>query len=264
MATSPTFYLPGTSYLHRLHPLSKLTFSLASAVIIFGGPGGWLSAFFPGLFAMLLLWRADLAGRVTRTVFRLLLPFAVVLFLVHGFFSPQNQTTMLSLGPFTLGQEGLSFAFLIVIRLAATLAASLLLMISTHPAHLIQSLVEIGLSHRLAYLLGSPLLLLPQMVARVQVIQSVQQARGLETQGKFFQRVRALFPLVAPLVFSALVDVEDRSLALEVRGFNAPNQKTSLMELDDTRAQRAARWAMLFLAGIFLLIGVWWRVYGNH
>jgi len=264
VSTSPTLYLPGTSYLHRLHPLSKLTFSLASAVIIFGGPGGWLSAFFPGLLAMLLLWRADLAGRVTRTIFRLLMLFAMILFLVHGFFSPQNQTTLLRLGPFALGQEGLRFASLIVLRLASALAASLLLVVSTHPSHLIQSLVEIGLSHRLAYLLGSPLLLLPQMVARVQVIQSVQQARGLETQGNFFQRMRALFPLVAPLVFSALVDVEDRSLALEVRGFSAPNQKTSLTELIDTREQCVARWVMIFLAGFLLMAGIWWRIYGSH
>jgi len=116
----------------------------------------------------------------------------------------------------------------------------------------------------LAYLLGSPLLLLPQMAARVQVIQSIQQARGLETQGNFFQRMRALFPLVAPLVFSALVDVEDRSLALEVRGFSAPNQKTSLTELIDTREQCVARWVMIFLAGFLLMAGIWWRIYGSH
>lgn len=264
MPTNPTLYLPGTSYLHRLHPLSKLVFSLASAVIIFGGPGGWVSAFFPGLFAMLLLWRAGLVGEVTRTILRLLTPFAVVLFLIHGFVNPQNQTILLRLGPVALGQEGLNFASLIVIRLTAALTASLLLMVSTHPSDLIQSLVEIGLPHRLAYLLGSPLLMLPQMVARVQVIQSVQQARGLETQGNFFQRVRALFPLVAPLVFSVLVDVEDRSLALEVRGFNAPNQKTSLTELVDTREQRAARWIMIVLAGFLLIAGIGWRMHGGH
>jgi energy-coupling factor transport system permease protein len=128
---------------------------------------------------------------------------------------------------------------------------------------LVQALAEAGLPTGLAYLLGSPLLLLPQITGRVQAIQFAQQARGLETQGNLLQRVRALFPLVAPLVFSALVDVEERSLALEVRGFSAPNPKTSLVELSDSPAQRAARWGMILLAVLLLLAGFWWRGHGG-
>lgn len=257
MSTSPTIYQPGASFLHRLHPLTKLTFSLAAALIIFGGPGGWLFAFFPGLLAMFLLWWVGLAGQAIRLIFRLLIFFAIILFIIHGFFSPENQTTLLAVGPLALGKEGLAFAFLIVIRLAAMLAASLLLIISTHPAHLVQALAEAGLPYGLAYLLGSPLLLLPQMTARAQAIQAVQQARGLETQGNLLQRMRALFPLVAPLVFSALVDVEERSLALEVRGFSAPTRKTFLNELVDTRSQRLARRGLIALSIVIFLLGMW-------
>lgn len=264
MQASPTLYLSGTSALHRLHPLTKLTFSLAAATIVFGGPGGWLSAFFPGLLAMFFLWQADLAVIAIRLIFRLLNLPILILFAIHGFFYPGNQTILLTLGSFALGKEGLAFAFLIALRLAATLAVSLLLVISTHPAHLVQALAEAGLPYGLAYLLGSPLLLLPQMAARAQTIQAVHQARGLETQGNLLQRIRSLFPLVAPLIFSALVDVEERALALEVRGFSKPHPKTSLNELPDTQSQRTARWGMLLLAGLLFVAGIWWRIYGNH
>jgi energy-coupling factor transport system permease protein len=259
-----SLYLPGNTWLHRLHPLTKLTFSLAAAVIIFGGPGGWLSAIFPGLLALLVMWQAGLAGQAVRYGLRLMAPFAVVLFLVHGFFNPQNQTALMQLGPLAIGQEGLAFAALVALRLAAALAASMLLVFSTHPAHLVQALVEAGLPSGLAYLLGSPLLLLPQIAGRVQAIQFAQQARGLETSGNLLLRVQALFPLVAPLVFSTLVDVEERSLALEVRGFSAPNQKTSLVELADTPVQHTIRWGMELLAVILLVAGLWWRGHGGH
>jgi len=254
-----SLYRPGESYLHRLHPLTKLVFSLVAAVVIFAGPGGWWCALFPGLLAMLLLWRAGLARLVARHIFRLLAFLALILVGVHGLFNPGNHTILVHLGPLRVGQEGLAFAFLIVLRLAATLAASLLLVVSTHPAHLVQALEEAGLPRGLAYLLGSPLLLLPQLAGRVQSIRAAQQARGLETRGDWLQRAKALFPLVAPLVFSALVDVEERSLALEVRGFRSPHPKTHLVVLSDTKAQRGARWGMALLAGLLLALGIWWR-----
>jgi energy-coupling factor transport system permease protein len=259
-----SLYVPGDTWLHRLHPLTKLSFSLAAAVIIFGGPGGWLAALLPGLLALLALWRAGLFRQAARTGVRLLAPVTVMLFLIHGFFSPQNQTTLLRLGPFAIGQEGVAYAGLIAVRLAAVLAGSLLLVFSTHPGELVQALTNAGVPHGLSYLLGSPLLLLPQMAGRVQVIQAAQQARGLETGGTLPRRVRALFPLVAPLVFSALLDVEERSLALEVRGFSAPGPRTSLREQPDTPGQRVARRALFVLAGLLLAAGVALRVYGRH
>jgi energy-coupling factor transport system permease protein len=259
-----SLYLPGTSLLHRLHPLTRLIFSLAAVVITFGGPGPWLSAILPGLLALLILWWAGLAWRAMRMIFRLLAPLAVMLFLIHGLFNPQNQTILLRVGFLAVGQEGLLFAGLILTRLAAALAASLVLVMSTHPAHLMKALTDAGLPYTLAYLLGSPLLLLPQLAGRVHKIRTAQQARGMETRGNLLKRIRALFPLVAPLVYSALVDVEDRSLALEVRGFNAPNPKTSLIDLPDSPAQRVGRWGMILVAGLLLVAGLWERANGGH
>lgn len=106
-------------------------------------------------------------------------------------------------------------------------------------------------------------MLLPQFAGRIQSIRAAQQARGLETQGSLFQRAKALFPLVAPLVFSALVDVEERALALEIRGFSASRRKTYLLSLHDTSFQRIARWSMLFLAVGLMLVRIGWLLYAG-
>ncbi len=256
MNASPTLYQPGASFLHLLHPLTKLTFSLCALVVVFAGPGGWISALLPGLLALAFLWQAGLGRRTIQVALRLLAGPAMILLGIHGFFGAGNQTILFSFGPLEIGQEGVEFALLVTIRLTAMLLASLVLVLTTHPSHLVQALTEAGFPNGLAYLLGSPLLLLPQMMARAQAIRAVQQARGLETQGSLPQRIRALFPLVAPLVFSALVDVEERSLALEVRGFSAPTRKTFLRELLDTRSQQLARRGMIALTIILFLLGV--------
>lgn len=252
-----SLFQPGDSFLHRLHPLTKLTFSLAAIAVIFGGPGGWRSALFPGMLGLMTLWAAGLARPALHTFWRILMPLAVVLFLIHGLFNPHNQTSLLALGPLSVGQEGILYAGLVLLRLAAALSVSLQLVLSTHPAHLVQALAQAGLPVGLAYLLGSPLLLLPQIASRVQSVQAAQQSRGLETQGNLLQRARALFPLAAPLVFGALLDVEERALSLEVRGFSASVAKTSLVELQDSFPQRLARWGMALLAVLLILVGVW-------
>ncbi|MAT42359.1 MAG: cobalt transporter [Anaerolineaceae bacterium] len=250
-------YTAGDSWLHRLFPITKLIFSLSAIAIIFGGPNKWLSAILPGVISILILWSAGIAWRALKLIVQLLTPIAVILFIVHGFFGPANHQILMRLGPFVLGQEGLMYASLIVVRLVSTLASSLLLVTSTHPGSLIQALEQTGLSRKLVYLLGSPLLLLPQMARRIQTIRSAQQSRGLETQGNLLQRIKALFPLVAPLVFSALVDVEERSLALEVRGFSAPTPKTNLTEIPDTTKQQVLRWGMIVIAVCFLVFEFW-------
>lgn len=256
MNASPTLYQPGASFLHRLHPLTKLTFSLCALVVVFAGPGGWISALLLGLLALTFLGQAGLGRRTMQATLRLLAVPAMILLSIHGLFGADNRTILFSFGSLEIGREGVEFALLVTMRLTAMLLASLVLVLTTHPSHLVQALTEAGFPTGLAYLLGSPLLLLPQMIARAQAIRAVQQARGLETRGSLPQRIRALFPLVAPLVFSALVDVEERSLALEVRGFSAPTRKTFLRELLDTRSQQLARRGMFALTAILFLLGI--------
>lgn len=259
-----SLYQPGDNWLQRLNPLTKLTFSLSAIIIIFGGPDRWISAILPGSLAMLALWRAGLAWRSLKLILRLLAPVLVILFLIHGLFNPDNQNILIKLGPFAVGQEGLTFASLVAVRLTAALAVSLLLVISTHPGSMIQALEKIGLPRSLAYLLGSPLLLLPQIAGRVQTIRAAQQARGLETQDNLLQRIKALFPLAAPLIFSALLDVEERSLALELRGFAAPVTKTYLVEFPDSTNQKVLRRGMLLVAIFLLVFGIWRKINGSY
>ena len=64
--------------------------------------------------------------------------------------------------------------------------------------------------------------------------------------------MRAIVPLVGPLVVGALVDVEERAMALELRAYTAPGPKTSLRQLVDSAGQRVAR--LLMLLGTVALI----------
>jgi energy-coupling factor transport system permease protein len=93
---------------------------------------------------------------------------------------------------------------------------------------------------------------IPRTAERAGEITEAQRARGLDTEGRIWRRVRGVVPLAGPLVLGALTDVEEQTMALEARAFTAPGRRTVLRPFPDSRAQRLLRWTVL-LAGIALL-----------
>jgi energy-coupling factor transporter transmembrane protein EcfT len=95
------------------------------------------------------------------------------------------------------------------------------------------------------------------MQAKAQTIIAAQRSRGLETQSTFFRRVGSLGPLVGPLVFGSLVEVEERAIAIEARGFTSTRPKTSLHDIPDTSADKAIRWMLVALVIISIALRLW-------
>jgi energy-coupling factor transport system permease protein len=85
------------------------------------------------------------------------------------------------------------------------------------------------------------------MVERAGVITAAQRARGLDTEGSLRARLRGVLPLVGPVVLSSLTEVEERSLALEVRAFGRPGRRHLLWRIPDSARQLAVR-VLLFAA----------------
>jgi energy-coupling factor transport system permease protein len=242
---SRSFFQARPSTLHALHPLTKLVG--AFALVFVGFLARWphlpLALF---LFVVLPIagW-GRIARPLLRVVFTLLLPFVISIALVQGLLYPGATHIVLAVGPLSFKQEGLAFAYVTAGKIILLAGAGLLLLFSTQPSDLTFALQERGMPNALAYIVVAAIQLLPQMQARAAAIVDAQRARGLETEGSLVRRASAVFPLLAPLVFGALVDVDERAMALEARGFSSRRTKTSYKELRDTRAQSLVRWLMV-------------------
>jgi energy-coupling factor transporter transmembrane protein EcfT len=66
-----------------------------------------------------------------------------------------------------------------------------------------------------------------------------------------------LLPLVGPLVFGSLVDVEERAIALEARAFKAKRIKTSLLQIPDSPGQNVLRVGLIVLTVLTIGAGIW-------
>ena len=90
------------------------------------------------------------------------------------------------------------------------------------------------------------------MVERAGQITAAQRARGLDTEGSIWRRLRGVLPIVGPAILGSIGEIEERTMALEARGFTRPGRRTLLWHPPDSGPQAVARW--LLLAGGVLIV----------
>lgn len=174
-------------------------------------------------------------------------------------FTRAGTTVLFTIGPFDATLEGVDFAGQTLVRLFAISTAIGLFGLTTEPRSFVLDLERRGLSPRFAFVALATLEAVPAMVERAGVIGSAQRARGLDTEGSVRARLRGVLPLVGPVILSSLTEVEERSLALEVRAFGRPGRRKLLWQIPDSGAQFAVR-AGLLLA---LVVAIGARVTGT-
>ncbi len=189
---------------------------------------------------------------VLRAMLVLTLPVAVSVLVVNILFFPGGRDVLFAIGPVAATREGLGFALEVLVRLLAIAGAVSLFYATTTPAELTVDLERRGVSPRLAFVANASVQSVPAMLERASVITDAQRSRGLDTEGGVLARLRGVVPIVGPVVLGAIGEVEQRTMALEARGFSRPGRRTLLWEPADTAAQRAARWAMV--AGLLVLV----------
>ena len=174
------------------------------------------------------------------------LPIAISVILV-SVFTRAGTTVLFTIGPFDATLEGVDFAAQTLVRLFAISTAISLFGMTTDPRAFVLDLEHRGLSPRFAFVAAATVEAVPSMVARAGTIAAAQRSRGLDTEGSVLARTRGFLPLIVPVVLSSLTEVEERSLALEVRAFGRPGKRHLLWCPGDRGWERAVRWGLALL-----------------
>jgi energy-coupling factor transport system permease protein len=242
MSATSGYFIVGSSWLHQRHPLTKLlglAFVLLAAFLL---PPITLTA-----LAIALMAAAGSArlGRSLVTAMRIPALLLGSILIVNAFFYPGATERLVEVGPLVLSREGLSFGLISAGRVLVAFLASVLFLFTTLADDLLEALVARGASHRIAFVVLSAVQLVPRMQTRAASILDAQQARGLAIEGSFGRRLRALVPLIGPVLLSSLIDVRERTFALEARGFGARPGRTAYRVVADPASDRWLRPALL-------------------
>jgi len=245
MAESLIAYEPVDSYLHRIHPISKIT--LLAFVIVGGmymsGPTWpwWLN------FSILILLLAiSIAGKIplgkeVKARGGYVGAIIVILFFGNLIFSRgvevldnPNVQVYLVIEPFIYASSaGLNFAISKTLLIISSIIVVIILLKSTRLADLSYALTKIGMPYSIATILATSFRCVPMVIDGLYIVYNAERARGLELdKGGTRDRIRQFRQLITPLMIVLLKWVDQMTIVFQSRGLDfSTRYRTRLREL---------------------------------
>ena len=231
-------YYPANSFVHRLDPRFKLLALIAFIVMLFVANNFYaLAACAVLLFAAIAAARVPL-GSVLRSIKGVI--FILVFTGILNVFFHSGKTVYWQWGIFKVTSEGIIFTVFLMFRLFFLVMASSVLTLTTTPVSLtdgIESLLKpLKLIrfpvHELALIMSIALSFIPSLIDETNRIISAQKARGADFEsGNIFKRIKAVVPILIPLLISALRRAEELGDAMDSRCYSGSKNRTKYKKL---------------------------------
>jgi energy-coupling factor transport system permease protein len=219
------FYREGKRGFYSIHPLSKfLSFLLYIFSVFQVSRWDLLSVLF--IVFCFGASNVSLIINILKKVGLLFAPILIALLFIHVFFHPYHQIDIhFSQFP-DLSTDGLKYALLIWFRFICAGSYAFLFLTTTKISALTSALEQARMPRILSYIILNAITLLPDLQKRISRIQESQQARGMKLKGSLTNRSRALLSLIKPLIYGELEQLDERALALEIKGFRNNQRST--------------------------------------
>jgi len=227
-------YISSNSPVHRLDPRTKIISILIISISIFLLKNLWSYSFLAiFLLAVILLARLSI-----KFVLKGLLPLIWIIvftFFLHLLFTPGS--TIASLGPLKITEQGLSLGTFITLRLIFLILVASLLTLTTSPQKLtrgleflLSPLKVVGISsHKIAMMMTLSLRFVPLVFEELDRLIKAQKSRGSDFSRKNpIKRIRAIIPILVPLLVNLLRRADEFALAMESRAYDPDKPRGDL------------------------------------
>ena len=245
--TSVIDYIPGTSLLHRLNPVTKLT--LAAGIIL----ATFLGDTYPLLIALLALTFA--LGAYARaaggliSLSKLMVPLSLIMLVLQTAFIRTGNPVAL-----WVTTDGLVTGTKAALRLLGVALPLILMLTVTKLNDLANAVVEVlHVPYRYAFTFTTALRFVPVFSQEMNAIMEAQTARGVEYDTKNpLKKTQLMLPLCVPLLVSSVGKTDATALAAEQRGFYLRTRESSYKRYP----MAAADYAVLAASVALIVLGV--------
>lgn len=231
-------YYPTQSFVHRLDPRMKILSLIAYIVLLFCS-----NNFYSLALCAIVLFCAIIASRVPfgsilRSVKAVI--FILLFTAILNVFFTKGEKLLVEWWIIRIYLEGVIFAVFLIFRLFFLVMGSAILTLTTTPVALtdgIESLLK-PLTyikfpvHVLALIMSIALRSVPTLIDETNRIISAQKARGADFEsGNIFKRIKAIVPILIPLLISALRRAEELGDAMDARCYSSQKKRTKYKKL---------------------------------
>ena len=238
-------YVEGDSFFHRMDPTWKILWNLVMVgMVILSFDLVYSLACFLYVFALTVAVARIPLRRYARSI---------TVFLVMGLFIAlwkslysawagyEAVEVCYAWGPINVTREGVYDGAATLARVVAIASVSLLFTLTTDPARLVDSLIQVaGLPYRIGYTAYAALRFIPLYDSEVRTIKQAHQIRGVGVNGRGVLPKLSLYrSILVPLLVSGIRRAQATSVAMESRAFGAYDRRTILQEAEvspDTKA----------------------------
>ena len=258
-------YYPTKSFVHKLDPRTKFLFLIVYIAAIFTANDFYALGACAVVFLIAALFSGVPFGSLLRSVkavlFLLIFTAILNLFFYNG--QSEGETPIFTWKFITIWGSAVEFSIFLCVRLFLLVVGSSILTLTTTPVSLTDG-VESLLSplklikfpvHIIARIMSIALSFIPVFTEETSRIMNAQKARGADFEsGSLIKRVKAIVPVLIPLLISAFRRAEELGDAMEARCYSGSSTRTKYKKLTfGWRDLVAAIVAVALLTGVILL-----------
>lgn len=233
-------YFEGNSFVHKLDPRCKILLLITTIVLIFCATNFYSLGVAAAFIVFVITLTKIPIGMYLKNL-KAVLPIIIFTGIINLFYSAGGEV-IISFWRLTITVGGVYRAIYMASRIVLLILVSAVLTYTTTPNDLtdaIESLLSplrfIGLRsavHTLAMMMTIALRFIPTLVEETQKIMNAQKARGVDFEnGTLRERVKALIPILIPLLISAVRRAYELAEAMECRCYNGGEGRVRMKQL---------------------------------
>ena len=233
-------YFESKSLIHKTDPRVKILLMILIIVFVFIASNA-VSMLLSVVFVFLVMIISKVPFKMYLKNIKAILPVVIFTGIINIFYSTTG-TVLVEFWKLSITTGGIYRAVFMAMRIVLLIFVSALLTYTTTPNDLtdaIESLLTplkfIGLKaavHTLAMMMTIALRFIPTLIEEAEKIMNAQKARGADLEsGGLVQRVKALIPILIPLLISSVRRASELAEAMECRCYNGGEGKTRMKQM---------------------------------
>lgn len=236
-------FFPAKSIIHRLDPRAKLFLTLLLIVLIFCATN-YISLIFVAITVTAIVLLSSVPFKMYLKNLKFILPIILLTTIINLFYI-KDGNVLVEFWIIKITENGIERSLFLALRVILLILISSVLTYTTSPnditdglERLFSPLKLIGLGnavHTMTMMMTIALRFIPTLVEETQKIMNAQKARGADFEnGSLAQKVKAVIPILIPLLISSVRRAYDLAEAMESRCYNGGEGRTHLKQFKFT------------------------------